>query len=928
MLHLSALVVVLDLAVLVGAGFILYRSYLNNQKTNSTLIIQVPDGSGSSIPGTGIHSFKRGELVNVTAYPEPGWRFDHWVMDGANGTYISPLTLSMSSNHTLEAVFARIQYVFNVSTSGLGSVAKSPSQAAYTYGSSVQLTATPSSGWSFSGWRGDLSGSVNPATVTVDGNKTVTATFTQNVYMLTVAVSPSSSAGKVTPSVSPPYHYGDVVTLTESPSAGYVFSAWSGEEAGAGSTRSVTITGNMTITAIYTQNQYNVTVSTSGQGSVAKSPSQATYIYGSSVQLTATPSSGWSFSGWSGDLSGSVNPATVTVDGNKTVTVTFMQINYTLTIQSPNGSGSTNPSTGLHSYASSSKVKVTAVPTQGWLFDHWVLDNSILENMNPLQVVINSNHTLRAFFESRPSPPPPSTTFSLTVSISGQGSVIKSPDQVSYASGSTVQLTATPASGWSFSRWSVSLSGSANPATLKMSSDKAVTATFTQNIYTLTVMVSPSVGGMVSPSISPPYHYGDVVTLTESPSPSYTFSAWSGDGTWVGSTRSVTVTGNMAVTATFTSSGGLSPLHVEGKLIKDSSGNTVILRGVNIGNNFFDNPGASWMGVVGWNSTRVSQELDIIKSWGCNCVRIHECYQYWIQNTVDPVSGLTHRQIVHDLASLCNQKGLYLILDGYDVLPYGATGNRQTPLPFPPDENSYELAVIPDAQTWINMWSSAATSLKDLPNVIIEPHNEPVPDSGQDEATQRTLWFTNLQSCITAIRGTGFTGLILYQWEYGTYTNLDFPWTSYTDLTQSTVSAWVYNYPLTDPLNNLVVSTHQYWDNGHLGMWTVSHGAPPTQFPTAYSDLLSAVTNEGILYVMNTLNKPVIIGECGADIAWSNQTLMQSVWTNQLQVYNDLGISYSAFWFRNSGVYSLITSDSSPQPNAYGTILINKIAGK
>ena len=71
---------------------------------------------------------------------------------------------------------------------------------------------------------------------------------------------------------------------------------------------------------------YTLTVTTSGQGSVSKSPSQSSYASGSTVQLTATPASGYVFSGWSGGLTGSANPASVTVNGNKAITATFTQI--------------------------------------------------------------------------------------------------------------------------------------------------------------------------------------------------------------------------------------------------------------------------------------------------------------------------------------------------------------------------------------------------------------------------------------------------------------------------------------------------------------------------------------------------------------------------------------------------------------------------
>ena len=64
-------------------------------------------------------------------------------------------------------------------------------------------------------------------------------------------------------------------------------------------------------------------MNTVGSGTVTKNPNQATYHYGDVVQLTAIPSTGWSFGSWSGDLSGSTNPQSITITGNKTVAATF-----------------------------------------------------------------------------------------------------------------------------------------------------------------------------------------------------------------------------------------------------------------------------------------------------------------------------------------------------------------------------------------------------------------------------------------------------------------------------------------------------------------------------------------------------------------------------------------------------------------------------
>ncbi|MBN1787426.1 MAG: right-handed parallel beta-helix repeat-containing protein [Sedimentisphaerales bacterium] len=69
---------------------------------------------------------------------------------------------------------------------------------------------------------------------------------------------------------------------------------------------------------------YTLTVSTAGHGTVAKNPDRTVYATNEVVTLTATPSLGWSFKEWSGDLSGSDNPTTITMNSsNKSVQAVF-----------------------------------------------------------------------------------------------------------------------------------------------------------------------------------------------------------------------------------------------------------------------------------------------------------------------------------------------------------------------------------------------------------------------------------------------------------------------------------------------------------------------------------------------------------------------------------------------------------------------------
>jgi hypothetical protein len=61
-----------------------------------------------------------------------------------------------------------------------------------------------------------------------------------------------------------------------------------------------------------------------GSGSVTATPSVAWYPDGSEVTLAATPTVGFSFSNWSGDLSGNNNPASLTMDADQAVAARFL----------------------------------------------------------------------------------------------------------------------------------------------------------------------------------------------------------------------------------------------------------------------------------------------------------------------------------------------------------------------------------------------------------------------------------------------------------------------------------------------------------------------------------------------------------------------------------------------------------------------------
>ncbi|MCW4007337.1 MAG: FG-GAP-like repeat-containing protein, partial [Candidatus Bathyarchaeota archaeon] len=214
---------------------------------------------------------------------------------------------------------------------GTGSVIKNPDKATYAYGERVQLTAVATDPlvYKLSKWGDDLAwmGSNNPATIIMDGDKSVTAEFTKIQYTLSISISPTGS-GSVTLNSTGPYYYGDAVELTAVPNTGWSFFNWTRDLTGNQNPATIIINGNKRVTANFVEEtpvEYVLSVSVEGSGSVTKSPDKPAYSAGTEVTLTAVAADGWVFDHWVGDLSGSANPATITVDSAKLVTAVFVE---------------------------------------------------------------------------------------------------------------------------------------------------------------------------------------------------------------------------------------------------------------------------------------------------------------------------------------------------------------------------------------------------------------------------------------------------------------------------------------------------------------------------------------------------------------------------------------------------------------------------
>lgn len=212
-------------------------------------------------------------------------------------------------------------------------------QASFATGSQVTLTATPDTYFGFTGWGGQCTGTGPCVVRMLAPSRSVTANFARTAWPVSVV---TGGAGAGTVSMSPQgtscgancwaFAPGTVVTFTATPNATSSFGGWS--VAGC-STAACTITVNsaLNLTATFTVPLVQLTVTPAAGGTITSSPAGiacgdsciASFPKGSVVALTATPSVGYAFAGWTGACSGT-GACSVSMGAAATVGAIFTKV--------------------------------------------------------------------------------------------------------------------------------------------------------------------------------------------------------------------------------------------------------------------------------------------------------------------------------------------------------------------------------------------------------------------------------------------------------------------------------------------------------------------------------------------------------------------------------------------------------------------------
>ncbi len=418
-----------------------------------------------------------------------------------------------------------------------------------TYDADTQVTvsATVNPGYSFVNWSegGTEVSTSADYTFSATADRTLVANFLLNSY--TVSTS-AGVGGSISPAASQSLVYGSTASFTITPDIGYNIAGVSGCNGTFDNASNTFTTGavaaDCTVSATFSAvpvilHTIGASASPAAGGMVSGSGS---YSDGSSVTLTATANTGYSFVNWTeGGTEVSTSASYVfSATANRSLVANFSLNSYTVSTSASAG-GNISPATTTVTHGNTTSFTVT--PNTGYSMGNVTGCSGTLSGNTYTTGPVTAACTVSASFNAGSYTVGASAAPAAGGTVSGGGS---------YVTGASVTVTATANTGYTFINWTEGGTEVSTTAsyTFSASADRTLVANFGQNNYT--VSTSAGVGGSISLATATVTH-GNTTSFTVTPDANYQIATVTGcGGTLSGNTFTTgAVTADCTVSASF-----------------------------------------------------------------------------------------------------------------------------------------------------------------------------------------------------------------------------------------------------------------------------------------------------------------------------------------------------------------------------------------
>ena len=419
------------------------------------------------------------------------------------------------------------------------------------YGTELTIIANPKKGYELTSLIANGINITETKKVTVRGNLTIKATFTQKTRNFVVSLT-KEGEGTITATGADDLSavaYGTELTINATPAEGYELTALTANGTDILASKKVTIQGATEVKATFTQKIRNfvVTLTKEGEGTTTATGAEdlKAVPYGTELTINATPAEGYELTALTANGTDILASQKVTIKEAVEVKATFSIKHFAVTL-TQEGEGKVN-ATGakdLTAVPYGTELIIEATPAEG--YELTALTANGTDILASKKVPVKEAVEVKATFAKK--------TFAVTLEKVGEGefSTTGTDNLKKVPYGTELTIIATPAEGYELT--SIVADGVNITATKKIvvKDNLTVKATFTKKSFAVS-LTKEGEGTITATGASNlnSVAYGTELTIVATPAKGYELTALTANGTDILATKKIVVEGNLTVKATF-----------------------------------------------------------------------------------------------------------------------------------------------------------------------------------------------------------------------------------------------------------------------------------------------------------------------------------------------------------------------------------------
>ena len=553
-------------------------TFTKKVKSFAVMFTQIGEGYLNATGADDLDAVPYGTELTIEATPATGYELTALTANGRN--ILSTKRFVVKEDTEVKATFAQKTLAVTLTHDGEGKVDATGAEdlTAVPYGTELTIVATPKQGYELTALTANDKDILATKKVVVTENLTIKATFAKETFVVTLDKEGEGVLDATGADNLKAVPYGTKLTITATPAEGYELKALLADGFDIRSTKSVEVTGDTRIKAIFTQQTFAVTLTSNEHGkiTIVEPVDLQAVPYGTTLTISATPETGYELTALTANGEDILATKNFVVKGATEIRATFSMAHFAVTL-THEGEGKVD-ATGAEDLTAvpyGTELTIVATPKQGYeLTALTANDKDILATK---KVVVTENTTIKATFAKE--------TFVVTLDKEGEGvlDATGADDLKAVPYGTKLTITATPAEGYELKALLADGFDILSTKSVEVTGDTRIKAIFRKKTFAVT-LTSNEHGtiSIVEPVDLDVVAYGTTLTVKATgKNAQCVLTALTANGEDILATQSFVVKGATEVKATFVDHTGVeTTVTQQTQLYPNPATDYVIVEGV------------------------------------------------------------------------------------------------------------------------------------------------------------------------------------------------------------------------------------------------------------------------------------------------------------------------------------------------------------